>query len=43
MKVEADMDIHLVIADPRFPARTMIVAFPLTRLSCAPRRYGGVR
>jgi hypothetical protein len=29
MKLEDDVDIHLVIADPRFPARTMIVEFPL--------------
>jgi hypothetical protein len=29
MKLEDDMDIHLVIADPRLASRTMIVEFPL--------------
>jgi hypothetical protein len=41
MRLEEDSDIHLVITEPRHPARTMIVEFPAsgcTRGAAAKRR-----
>lgn len=38
MKVEDDEDVHLVIADPRYPLETMIVEFPAAPCTPRPRR-----
>ena len=35
-KIEEDSDVHLVIADPRYPARSMIVEFPATACTREP-------